>query len=61
MGLFGVGPILGLAIIGGVLYFLFREDGLLRGPSPGPRPESARDIWIGATQAANSPKISTSR
>ncbi len=44
MGLFGVGPILGLAIIGGVLYFLFREDGLLRGPSPGPRPESARDI-----------------
>ncbi len=44
MPFFGVGPFLGLLIVAGILYFLFREEGPLRGRFPGGQPESARDI-----------------
>jgi putative membrane protein len=44
MPLFGIGPILCLAIVAGVIYFLFREDGLLRGRFPGAEVGSARNI-----------------
>ena len=44
MPFFGVGPFLSLAIIVGVIYFLFRQDGPLRGRSPEEQADSARDI-----------------
>ena len=44
MPFFGVGPFLSWAIIVGVIYFLFRQDGPLRGRSPEERADSARDI-----------------
>ncbi len=44
MPFFGFGPFLGLAIVVAILYFLFREEGPLRGRFPGGQAESARDI-----------------
>jgi len=44
MPFLGVGPFLSLAIIVGVIYFLFRQDGPLRGRSPEEQADSARDI-----------------
>ncbi len=44
MPFFGVGPFLSLVIIAGVIYFFFRQDGPLRGRSPGEQGDSARDI-----------------
>lgn len=44
MPFFGVGPILCLVVVVGVIYFLFREDGLLRGRFPGAQMGSPRDI-----------------
>lgn len=44
MPFFGVGPLLSLAIIVGVIYFLFRQDGPLRGRSSEQQADSARDI-----------------
>ncbi|HME84464.1 MAG TPA: SHOCT domain-containing protein [Roseiarcus sp.] len=41
---FGVGHLLSLAIIVGVIYFLFRQDGPLRGRFPDEQADSARDI-----------------
>ena len=44
MPFFGVGHLLSLAIIVGVIYFLFRQDGPLRGRFPDEQVDSARDI-----------------
>ena len=44
MPFFGVFPFLCLAIILGIIYFLFREDGPLHGRFPGAQVGSARDI-----------------
>jgi putative membrane protein len=44
MPFFGVGPIVGLAIVAAILYLLVRDGGPLHGRLPGGRPESARDI-----------------
>ena len=44
MPFFGGGHLLSLAIIVAVIYFLFRQDGPLRGRSPEQQADSARDI-----------------
>jgi len=44
MPFFGGGHLLSLAIIVGVIYFLLRQDGPLRGRSPEEQADSVRDI-----------------
>ncbi len=44
MPFFGFGPLLGVAIVVAIVYFLFREEGPLRGRFAGGQAGSARDI-----------------